>query len=247
MAVVNGYTGWATGVNRVILDSTTITLGENAVKSDELDSGLRRSWLKGSYVPDKFAVVMEFDWLNEVEGRGKTEYQLYCEWYKYVHKYGSVPFEFPAILYSPMSGLLVIDSKSQPSRVEYYKITSSVEGAKSGEKVQVKMTWESVHGGVVSIPDTKDEVIGIDAHNGYFDINYSSVGSVSPTQAEFDVYIDSVPVSKTGFYYDGARTVRIWFAPFADSLEHTLTFSSSSSHLELEPGRFTDIFRREAS
>ena len=113
MAVQN-YTGWATGVNRIILDSTSFTFGENALKNDELENGLKRSKKRSAFCPDKFSVKMAFNWVDEVilhtydaQGNiltdiptGKTEFQLFTEWYKYQHKYGSVPFEFPRILYS---------------------------------------------------------------------------------------------------------------------------------------------------
>lgn len=246
MATVNGYVGWATNVNRVILDSTTITVGENAIKTDELDSGLKRTKLRGSYTPDKYSVVMEFDWLNKIPGTDRTEYQLFLEWYKYVHKFGTIPFEFPSILYSPESGIKTIDAENNNSTVEYYKITAALEGSKSGTKVQVKMTWETVYGGVVSIPDSVDTVMSVNAKNGYVDINYSSIGSISPTSAEFTLYIDGAETEKTGFYYDGHKVARIYFAPLSDSKLHTVTFSSASSHLNVDAGQYNDTFVAEA-
>ena len=159
---IQNYIGWSTGVNRVILDTSTPTFGENALRNDELESGGKRSIQKRAYVPDVFAVTMEFDWVNEVilhkydqDGNiipnqdihtGKTEFQLFVDWYKYEHKYGTVPFEFPKILYSQNTGIDIFDDNDIGSEfrygndnVEFYKITNAVQGSKSGERVNVSL------------------------------------------------------------------------------------------------------------
>lgn len=235
--MIQGYTGWATGVNRIILDASAITLGENALKTDELENGLKRSRKRGAFCPDKFSVKMEFNWEDEVilhtydehgniigsTNTHKTEYQLFTEWYKYVHKYGSVPFEFPKILFSQDTGVFIYDWAEDdthrwqtPMNVEYYKITSSVPGNKSGSCVQVEMTWEAVYGGVVDITTTTPTVRNCKATANYIDIYFSALGSVTPTSQMFSIFsgdenTQETALDKKGFYYDSASTVRIYF------------------------------------
>lgn len=236
---VQDYIGWATGVNRTILDSSNITVGENAIRTDELESGLKRSVKKNAFCPDKFSVKMVFNWTDEVilktydnngnviseTPTGKTEYQLFTEWYKYYHKFGTVPFEFPTILYSQDTGIFVNDwvySEDRdrrwqvPSNVSYYKITSSVPANKSGECVEVDMTWEVVYSGVISISPDLPEVRDCEASEDYLDIHFVALGTTAPTSQMFTVYIDDEEKEITGFYYDGFSTVRLYY-------EHTLT------------------------
>lgn len=207
---INGYIGWSSHCNRVILDSTTITIGENATRNSELEQGNRRTALKSMFVPDKYSVVMEFDW-EKKDDYGKTELQYFYEWYKYSHKFGTVPFEFPNILYSPNAGVKVYDDKNAYGKVEYYKITSAVEGKKSGTKVQISMTWESVYGGAISISEKEPAVNFIEATSEYLDIYFSSIGELVPCMQDFTVYVNEIAVNKSGIYYDGFETVRIYF------------------------------------
>ena len=224
--MIQGYTGWATGVNRIVFDSSNITLGENALKTDELENGLKRSRKRGAFCPDKFSVKMRFNWVDEViinnVNTHKTEYQLFTEWYKYNHKYGSVPFEFPKILFSQDTGIMVLDTVDNgPMNVEYYKITSSVPGNKSGEDVEVDMTWEAVYGGVVDVTAATPTVLNCDAKANYIDIFFSALGSTAPTSQMFTVYSGDVEgattntLTKKGFYYDNANTVRIYYDTLA--------------------------------
>lgn len=228
--MIQGYTGWATGVNRTIFDSSNITLGENALKNDELENGLKRTRKRGAFCPDKFSVKMRFNWVQDVYINGvnthKNEYQLFTEWYKYYHKYGSVPFEFPKILYSQDTGIYVMDTVDNgPSNVEYYKITSSVPGNKSGEDIEVDMTWEAVYGGVVDVAAQTPTVTFpcLDAKENYVDIYFSGLGTTAPTSQMFTVYSGSTEgstdntVTKTGFYYDNANTVRIYYDALASN------------------------------
>ena len=212
---IPSYVGWATGVNRTILDSTSLAFGENALKNDELENGHKRSRKRSAFCPDRFTVKMVFDWVNHVYingvDTGKTEFQLFTEWYKYVHKYGSVPFEFPRILYSQNTGILVVDNNAGNQYVEYYKITSAVNGQKSGECIEIDMTWETVYGGIVSIDTPEPEVQAINGTPEYVDILFSTVASSAPTNQMFTIYIDDEEVEKKGFYWDGDATVRIYY------------------------------------
>lgn len=224
MAVQN-YIGWATGVTRVIYDSSSVTLGENALKNDELENGLKRSRKRSAFCPDKFKVKMRFNWVDDVYINGvnthKTEYQLFTEWYKYQHKYGSVPFEFPKILYSQETGITVIDAQNAGTTVEYYKITSSVPGNKSGDDIEVDMDWEAVYGGVVSITPMTPTYDHMVAHQNFVDIYFSALGNTAPVSQQFTIYSGSsqgaitTEVTKTGFYYDGSYIVRVYYDELA--------------------------------
>ena len=145
MAIEN-YIGWAVGVNKTILDATTIAVGDNALRTDELESGHKTSVQKSPYTPEKYSVKMSFDWINPVGTTGKTEYQLFTEWYKYQHKCGAIPFEFPQIIYSSNTGIPALDPLTQKVEyTEFYRITSAIDGGKSGEHVAITMTWEAVY------------------------------------------------------------------------------------------------------
>lgn len=233
MAIQN-YIGWPIGVNQVILDSSTIKLGDNALKVDELENGHKRSVMRGAVTPEEYSVVMDFNWVDLVGDTGKTELQLFYDWYKYRHKYGSVPFEFPKILYSPMSGIRVVDEHNAFSYVEYYKITSAIEGKKSGSCVEVTMTWRSEYGGTISIPTPLPAIQTIEAHNGYADFIFSQVSDTAPTSTMFTLYIDSTETTTDiiGFYYNNKKA-RVYFEPLPSTGQstHTLRFELNYSGL----------------
>ena len=253
---VQSYIGWATGVNRTLLDSTSFTFGENALKSDELENGLKRSRKRSAFNPDKFPVKMVFDWVNEVvlhtydiNGNydpaqdvhtGKTEFQLFTEWYKYKHKYGSVPFEFPRILYSQNTGITVVDEHANNYSVEYYKITSAVNGQKSGECIEVDMTWESVYGGLVEIDDSLPAVVGIVANRDYMDVMFSNVSDSAPVAQMFTLYLDNVETEKSGFCYDGSKCARIFYPTITSQNPVNVTFALSDySGLTVPKGTYS--------
>ena len=218
MAVQN-YIGWPIGVNRIILDATTISVGENALQQDELESGRKQGILRSPYIPEKFSVKMSFNWIDPVGTTGKNEYQLFMDWYKYKHKCGVVPFEFPNILYSSETGIKVYDEPSASIRsVQYYKITSSAEGTKNGEDVSVTMTWEAVYTGTVSITTPTPAVYDIDAHSTYLDVIFSDMSDTAPTSSQITPYYKATgqgsysAVTPTGFVFDGTSKVRIYYA-----------------------------------
>lgn len=225
---VDSFIGWASHVNRVILSQTTFTVGEGATKTDELEGGGKRTRLKGAFCADKYSVVMEFNCDEKVTyAQGgtvyqlnKTELQLFWEWYKYKHQYGTVPFEFPKIIYSPQSGIKSQDDEYANTQVEFYKITSAVEGTKSGHYMQVKMTWESVYGGVISIPNQKPGISKLYAYKNHIDVYFSAIAKTEPTSSNFriteTVVSDSGKTSKdvaiTGFYFDGVSVARLYYS-----------------------------------
>lgn len=228
--MIENYIGWQSYVNKIILSTSTINSGENATVTENLESGGKRTELKGGYISDKYNVVMEFECDELIDSVNKSEYQLFMEWYKYKHKYGSVPFEFPKILYSPQSGITILDNSYNNTAVEYYKITSAVQGQKSGSKIQVNMTWETVYGGITQIEGENASVNGISrATTEFMEISFGSTADTEPISDLFTVYIDDAAVTKTGFYYDGNGTVRIYYAGEVTGTEsHIVTFAMRS-------------------
>ena len=232
---IQDYIGWATGVNRIIIDNTSITLGENALKTDELENGLKRSIKRGAFCPDIFQVKMRFNWVKDVIINGtnthKNEYQLFTEWYKYYHKYGSVPFEFPKIIYSQDTGIMIYDTvENGPTNVECYKITSAIPGNKSGEDVEVDMTWQTVYGGEIQIEPSTPQINDCFANANYLDITFSSLGSTSPTSQMITVYsgdqnAQNTVVTKKGFYYDNANTMRVYYNTLPSGTVMTFAFN----------------------
>lgn len=243
---INGYIGWSSHCNRVILDSTSITIGENATRNSELEQGGKRTALKSLFVPDKYSVTMEFEW-DKKDEYGKSEVQYFYEWFKYKHKYGTVPFEFPKILYSPSTGIKSYDDSNAYGAVEYYKITSAAEGKKSGSKIQITMTWETVYGGAITIAESEPKVNFIEATSKYIDIYYSAMGDIIPVLQDFKVFVDGSEVEKTGIYYDGFKTVRIYFnynstAVVGTSVTFSYSYSNGSYSFSIEKGKYSAYF-----
>lgn len=231
MAIINNYIGWSTKVNRVILSDSKITLGSNATISTELENGGVRKALRGGYCPDVYTVVMEFNYENKDEN-GKTELQYFYEWYKYKHKYGTVPFEFPKILYSPMTGIKGKDNESV--KTEFYTIKDTVEGSRNGSDIRVQMTWESVYGGVINIPDEELSITSIDVKYGYIDINFNVIPVTIPVSSDFavKVNIDSVftQVSVVGIFYESGKSLRLYYdtSLLNKGITYTVELTSSS-------------------
>lgn len=246
MAIQN-YIGWPVGVNQIILESTTISIGEGALRTDELENGHKQSVQKSPYVPEKYQVKMSFDWVNEVGTTGKTEYQLFIDWYKYRHKCGSIPFEFPEILYSTNLGIPVLDTHNEVQYTEYYKITSAAEGVKSGEHVEVTMTWEAVYTGAVTIPTPTPAVEDIEAHKLYTDVNFSAISDTAPVASMFTVYSRAnssaswSSVTVIGFLFDGTSTARIYTEQLTAGHQLTIAISNYSGYSESQGTHITDI------
>lgn len=238
---IQGYIGWATQCNRVILDSTNITLGDNALRTESLESGYKRSIARSAFVPEKYQVKMAFNWTDEIGNTGKTEFDFFTDWYKYRHKYGQIPFEFPKLLYSSNTGIDVYDTVNlRPSVVEFYKITSAVTGQKSGGEIEVDMTWETVYGGVVSIETPLPSILNIEAHPDYVDIHFATVSDTAPTSNNFTLYIDNVAAEISGFCFDGSYTVRLYYSHHNHA---TVTFALDDyAGFTVESGVYTSTF-----
>lgn len=250
------YIGWPTNVNKIILDSTTVTVGDGATVQDSLETGgQKKTRLARENSSDKYSVTMTFSFTEESkEGdpNGFTELDRFWVWYKWVHCYGTNPFRFPAILLNSnrqygwateerehianrqnntehREGSDILTADDIPD-YEYYRITSAAEGSKSGTDCQITMTWETYATGPITVPDETAAVYAIEPVNGYIDVLLTSTPRTEPTDTTWELLIDDEPVTVTGMVFDGNVTARLFFDKLTDGQIHTakiLTFSKT--------------------
>ena len=243
------YIGWATNVNKVIIDSSSVTVGEGAVIEDGLEAGgQKKKRLISANPPDKYSVTMNFNFVDKDEN-GLTELERFYSWYKFSHCYGVNPFLFPAILINSnrqegegqedvehiIQRIANGDPTARLPDNEYYIITSAIEGSKSGTELQITMTWETYATGAFTIPDEESEVIRIEAHNGYIDVILTSVPSTEPIATTWTVYVkkDNGTESEqtiTGCYYDGDVTAKLFFNQKVSNGTYTMRIDDLTSH-----------------
>lgn len=141
---------WAENVNKKILDSTQIKIGEGGYVEDkgENNSVVKERRLTSLYSPDKFEVQMDFNWLDKDEN-GMSEFDRFVSWYKYVHQRGVKPFWFPSITKFNTRGPIekINPITGEKSSLCQYKILSDIKPVKSGFCFRCSMTWEEVYSG----------------------------------------------------------------------------------------------------
>lgn len=214
------YVGWPTNVNKIILDNSTIEVGNNATKDDSLETGKPKSRLSCTHPSKVYKVSMDFDWLTKGSD-GYTELQRFYRWYEYTLKFKTNYFEFPSIILGP-----------DATTTEWYRITSVIEGQKSGYCERVNMTFESSYEGLITIASETASIDHVDATNGYVDVILSAVPSTAPTSNTWTLYINSTATTITGFaYYDGSNTARIYF-----------TAETSAGSYKVTVGGYSDYF-----
>lgn len=224
------YIGWASNVNKIIIDSTSITVGEGATVEDGLEAGgQKKKRLISANPADKYNVTMNFNFVDKGSD-GLTELERFYAWFKYVHCYGVNPFIFPAILINSnrQEGESQEDIEHIIQRIangdptaklpdnEYYIITSAVEGSKSGHDLQMTMTWETYATGSFTIPDEESTIQRIEAQNGYLDVILTSTPQSEPTPYTWEVQVKKGSGSKTAqtinySFFDGDVTTRLYF------------------------------------
>ncbi len=110
--------GWPIGVNQVILDDTTGTLG-NGVILDTMRSGKKKSRLISTSAPETFPVSMKFT---------REEWDVFKAWYKTNLRMGALTFQFPKIAGTGMGEYRILPSPS------WSQLTARL--------VKVNMIWE---------------------------------------------------------------------------------------------------------
>ncbi len=238
------YIGWATNVNKDILDSTGITVGEGATVEDSLETGgQKKKRLVRATPSDKYSVTQKFNCI-EKGADGYTEVERFWAWYKYVHCYGVNPFSFPAILINSnrqngssqeeYENILARIANGDPTAKlpdnEYYVITSAAEGNKVGNDIEIKMTWETYATGAFTIPDEIVDVDHLLAYNGYVDIVLTGTPATEPTSVTWPMTINGVSENVTLCVFDGSVTVRYYFAEKTVPGTYTVTIAGKSKN-----------------
>lgn len=239
------YISWATNVNKIILDSTTIKVGDGAVAKDDLESGgIKRSRLVSANPPDVYSVTMAFDFVEKGLD-GLTELERFFTWYKWVHKYGVNPFRFPAILINSnrQKGFSQEDvsylahqrhvEESEIPDYEYYCITSAVEGQKSGNSLSVTMTWETYATGVIVIPEPQCDIDKIEAENGLVTVFMTSTPTLEPTPLTWKLYIDGQRKTVNNCIFDGEDIAYLYFDEVQESGVHTAKIENHRAQFEV--------------
>lgn len=147
-------TGWASGVNQIIYDDTSISVGNGGTVSDSNANGYENVRLTAFNVGKTYQVVMYFDFCGsgdhkQVDETGLTEFEKFERWYLFNHKKGSIPFWFPSITKQSTD---ILDAK-MTSGMTLYKIKGAYNASKSGLDMKVSMTFEEVYSGVINIAD----------------------------------------------------------------------------------------------
>jgi len=238
------YIGWATNVNKNILDSTGITVGEGATVEDSLETGGQKKKRLARATPsDKYSVTQKFDCI-EKGADGYTEVERFWAWYKYRHCYGVNPFSFPAILINSnrQKGNSQEEYENILARIrngdltaklpdnEYYVITSAAEGNKVGNDIEIKMTWETYATGVINVPDDTVSVDHIEAHNGYVDIVLTGTPTTEPTTLTWPMTINGLTEPVTLCTFDGNVTARYYFETKITPGVYVVTIAGKSSN-----------------
>jgi hypothetical protein len=213
------YIGWASDVNKIVIDSSTVTVGDGAVVADTLEVGGRKKKRLVNATPsDRYNVIMKFNFVDK-DSNNLTELERFYTWYKYQHCYGVNPFSFPAILINPNR------QNSSPSE-EYYIITSAIEGNKDGSEVQISMTWETFATGTFTIPADSSSIDHIAAREwmcsanivwAYIDVYLSAPLATDPTLNTWTVYFSQnggnyAAIPLFSVEYDGDRVAHLGVA-----------------------------------
>ena len=235
------YIGWASNVNKIIIDSTSVTVGDGATVSDSLETGSQKKRrVVSANPPDKYSVRMAFNFVEE-DDNGLTELERFYSWYKHQHCYGVNPFEFPAILINSnrqkgasqeeiehiIQRIINGDTTAKLPDNEYYVITSAVEGSKSGNELEVTMTWETYATGVYTIPTDTPAINNISPVNGYVDIILTESPLSEPTTSTWSLKINYLPTDVIACTYDGDVTVRYYFTPITVPGTYIITVGNS--------------------
>lgn len=176
---------WRTDVNTKILDSTSITIGENAWVEDSSSNGYKMRRAKSLVNSNKFQVTMDFNWLDK-DKNGDSEFDRFCNWYKFRHEYGSNPFYFESIERFNINGP-VLASDGNPLMCQYV-ITSAPSFQKSGFCMRCTMTWEEVYSGIIQVNTPTFAVDALLAERGKLYLTFTAIPEEIPNIETFDFF-----------------------------------------------------------
>lgn len=230
------FTSWPLGVNKIILSDATISLGENAVASDSSENGSEMTYLKSSGAPDTYSVSMIFSnatdddfYLNHVDSNGNhiTEWQAFCNWFKYTAKMGTKPFYFHRI-----------DDPREDAESRIYKIKSNgmPKGTAQGNYMKVPMVWQEWITEYFTIQDEDVEVDTAVAVNGRVDIRFNEIPVTTPVRSDFsgsssDYYELPTQFAIEKIEYDGFKTCSLYFDSFTIPGTYSITLKYNKKTL----------------
>lgn len=199
------YIGWPSNVNKDILDSTNITIGNDAVIEDNMASGRKNSRLKSSNVPDVYQAQMDFDWHIKDEN-GQTEKDRFLNWYKYKHCYGVNPVQFPKI---------ILGTEDTPQVMAYYKISGGATGQKHGDCERFNLIFTEVFVGTINLPSITATIDHITVYKDRLEVIFTECLDEDPLITDFSVSAikDAAPYTPSidRYEFDGSRTEIIKF------------------------------------
>lgn len=176
---------WRTDINTKILDSTTISIGEGAWAEDSSENGYKQRRAKSLVNSNKFQVTMDFNWL-EKDAEGNSEFDRFCNWYKFRHQYGANPFYFESIERFNINGP-VVGSDGNPIMCQY-RITSAPNFQKSGFCMRCSMTWEEVYRGTILAQRPIFQPDHISAERGKIYVVFTDIPAEYPNPETFLFY-----------------------------------------------------------
>lgn len=230
---------WPIGVNRVILSETNLSVGENAVQSDSSENGTDMTALKSSGAPDVYTVSMYFS--NDVNDPfykqfGKTEWQTFLDWFKYVTLMGTHPFYFHKI----------DDPREENvNRTAVYKIRSNglPKGTPEGTYVKCSMTWLEYITDVIEYEEPSPTVDTIYIVDGTIDLRFIDKPTSVPVKTSFTATMqntttgaDSEEVVINWVDFDGYKSAVLYFDTPSVAGDYLLSLTYNGSTIE---GRFT--------
>lgn len=175
---------WPTGVNRIVTSETSGTLAENGVENDKSENGSEMSRLRGSGVPDRYQVSMTFSNdagdpfyrdHTDAYGRHITEWEAWCNWFKFILLNGTYAFYFHDIC-SPGEGKTAV-----------YKISAAglPNWNPNGGYVQVHMTWIRVFTDYLTVREEEPEADSLDVEPGIIELHLTEQPSEPPLKEDF--------------------------------------------------------------
>lgn len=213
---------WPKNVNQIVIDDAQLDFGTEALVTDTLENGLKRSRLSLTNPPDKFSFSMDFDWtIASMDADGLTEKDRFIQWYKYRHKFGSNPFQFPNI---------ILGSENDKSYC-YYTIEKATPGQKHGDCVRFKLTFKEYVSSKISIPYTNG-IDHLEVTNGVINIVLRNVPLNTPSKDSFNIQCinengETEDLDILYWSFDEYKTVKVGFTPLTSTnpTKNTITVS----------------------
>ena len=223
---------FASGVNRIVTNETTLSIGTNALATTQTENGSEQSIMKSSGAPDQYSVTMYFSnstndsfYHNHTDSNGNhiTEWQAFINWFKYDIGFGTIPFYFASLF----------DVTGETSSV--YKIISNglPKGTPNGEYMKCTMTWQEVFIKPITYTESSAEGDYLDITNGQIEYHFTEVPETSPKRTLFTMTFNEEEKVVERIDYDGYKTCVLYFQsiPISESEEQTFTVSVSFNGL----------------